>query len=76
MDIKVEKADPKVKANFAKRAIQHGPIVYCLEEIDNPDYENAALTGNTTFEGKFLTDPSNRIYSIQTDNGLNYIPYL
>jgi uncharacterized protein len=29
------KANPKVRANVGKVAIQRGPIVYCLEEVDN-----------------------------------------
>jgi uncharacterized protein len=29
------KANPKVRANVGKVALQRGPIVYCLEEVDN-----------------------------------------
>lgn len=75
MKIKVEKSHPNVKANIGKRAIQRGPVVYCLEEIDNPDYENAVLTDNTTFNGDFNSNRLNGIYYIWTDNGLNFIPY-
>lgn len=75
MKVKVEKSHPNVKANTGKRAIQRGPVVYCLEEIDNPDYENAILTDNTTFNGDFNSEHLNGIYYIWTDNGLNFIPY-
>lgn len=75
MKIKVEKSDPNVKANIDKRAVQRGPIVYCLERIDNKDFEKAVLTENTVFSGNFIPDQLNGIYSIESDNGLNFIPY-
>lgn len=75
MEIKVQESNAHVKANMNKRAIQRGPIVYCLERIDNSDYENALLTENTTFYGTFVTNQLNGIYSIKSDSGLNFIPY-
>ena len=38
MPVEIVAADPHVKENFDKRAIQRGPLVYCMEEIDNPEY--------------------------------------
>lgn len=35
MPIEMMKANPKVRANAGKVAIQRGPVVYCLEEVDN-----------------------------------------
>ena len=35
MPVEVVSADPKVKADFGRVALQRGPIVYCLEEVDN-----------------------------------------
>lgn len=35
MPIEVMKANPKVRADAGKVAIQRGPIVYCVEEVDN-----------------------------------------
>jgi DUF1680 family protein len=28
-------ADPRVRADYGKAAIQRGPLIYCLEEVDN-----------------------------------------
>ena len=28
-------ANPNVRQNFGKQAIQRGPIIYCMEEFDN-----------------------------------------
>ena len=38
MPVEIVAADPHVKENFGKRAIQREPLVYCMEEIDNPEY--------------------------------------
>jgi DUF1680 family protein len=35
MNIKRVKAHPCVRANMGKVAVQRGPVVYCLEEVDN-----------------------------------------
>lgn len=35
MPVEVIQANPKVRADAGKVAIQRGPLVYCLEEIDN-----------------------------------------
>lgn len=38
-------ANPKVKVNEGKVALQRGPIVYCFEEVDNRDvYETMKIT--------------------------------
>ena len=30
-------ADPRIRADIGRVALRHGPLVYCLEAIDNPD---------------------------------------
>jgi len=53
MDMPVEKvsADPRVKQDVGKRAIQRGPLVYCLEEIDNQkDFSQLKINKDTRFE--------------------------
>ncbi|MBN1303027.1 MAG: glycoside hydrolase family 127 protein [Anaerolineales bacterium] len=39
MSIKIRKAHPKVKGHQGKVVVSRGPIVYCLENIDNPDVD-------------------------------------
>ncbi len=56
MDMPVEKveADPRVKQNIGKRAIQRGPLVYCMEEVDNgKECDQLSITPQTTFESTF-----------------------
>ena len=35
MEINIVQSNPNVRQNFGKQAFQRGPIVYCMEEIDN-----------------------------------------
>lgn len=35
LQIEIIQANPKVRANAGKVALQRGPLVYCLEEVDN-----------------------------------------
>ncbi|MEM2741327.1 MAG: glycoside hydrolase family 127 protein, partial [Nitrososphaeria archaeon] len=37
MKVKLMTAHPCVTNNFNKVALKYGPIVYCLEQVDNPD---------------------------------------
>ena len=62
MPVEIVAADPHVKENFGKRAIQRGPLVYCMEEIDNPEYfDQIQLSPSTTFQTAFVSDILNGI---------------
>lgn len=57
MPVEIVAADPHVKENFGKRVIQRGPLVYCMEEIDNPEYfDQIQLSPSTTFQTAFVSD--------------------
>lgn len=79
MPVEQVAADPRVKANDGKRAIQRGPLVYCMEEIDNPStYAKAALSEQTEFQTTFDVSLLGGIVRIDaTTNGqtLHLIPY-
>lgn len=65
MPVEIVAADPHVKENFDKRAIQRGPLVYCMEEIDNPEYfDQIQLSPSTTFQTAFVSDILNGIKTI------------
>jgi DUF1680 family protein len=54
-DMPVERvySHPKVKDNVGKVAVQRGPLVYCVEEVDNGvDFDSLCLP----LEAKFLTE--------------------
>lgn len=56
MEVEVVEADPRVKENVGKRAIQRGPLVYCLEQVDNPIIEKAFITSEMSFTTARNTD--------------------
>jgi len=39
MSIKLRRAHPKVQGHAGKGALTRGPLVYCLESVDNPDVD-------------------------------------
>ena len=53
MPVKMVAADERVKADEGKRAIQRGPLVYCMEEVDNQDYDNVVLSSSSTLNPAF-----------------------
>ena len=79
MPVQMVAADPRVKEDEGLRAIQRGPVVYCLEEADNAEgFDSLFLTENTRFETSSLPDKLGGIMEISAVNGagrLTYIPY-
>ena len=79
MPVEIVAADPHVKENFGKRAIQRGPLVYCMEEIDNPVYfDQIQLSPSTTFQTAFASNILNGIKTIKTNGraqSATFIPY-
>jgi DUF1680 family protein len=56
MPVEMVAADPRVKEDEGKRAVQRGPLVYCVEQVDNPAFSQIALRPDTKFTTAF--DPS------------------
>ncbi|HZJ57584.1 MAG TPA: beta-L-arabinofuranosidase domain-containing protein, partial [Clostridia bacterium] len=51
------RANPMVRANVGKVAVQYGPIVYCLEEVDNgPNLHALVLPEDSKLEATFKED--------------------
>lgn len=79
MPVEMVAADPRTKEDEGMRAIQRGPLVYCLEGIDNEGvYEDAALSASTKFEDAYNGDLLGGVQTITATTGeqvLNYIPY-
>ena len=49
MPVEIIAANPKIKENLGKRAVMRGPLVYCMEECDNPDFSDASVNNGTAF---------------------------
>lgn len=79
MPVEVMVADTRVKANEGRRAIQRGPIVYCIEEVDNPSIAEALLAPNATYTPTFDSTLLGGCTTISTTdangNTLKFIPY-
>lgn len=79
MSVQVVAADPRTKEDEGLRAIQRGPLVYCIEEVDNPDdFDGLVISENAEFETTFEKDLLNGVVTIDAkvgDKELKYIPY-
>lgn len=80
MSIQRRFAHPKVKGHAGKVALTRGPIVYCLESIDNPDVDIfTAQLDASTLQDEFIPDLLGGcvvIHAKTTDGRpLKFIPY-
>ena len=51
MSVKLVKADDRVEDDLGKRSFEYGPVVYCVEETDNPDdFDTISLSGNMVWD--------------------------
>ena len=81
MPVNVVRAHPLVQANIGHIAIQRGPIVYCLEEVDNHhlQYGNIELSADTQFQVKYQKDLLDGAITLTTpsagDESYTFIPY-
>lgn len=78
MPVKAVAADPRVAEDRGKRAVSRGPLVYCLEGIDNPDYDDAQLSEETVFDTGYDSGLLCGMQTIEARTGgqvLRFIPY-
>ncbi|RNC66168.1 glycoside hydrolase family 127 protein [Proteiniphilum sp. X52] len=78
MPVEVIAADPRVKENTGKRAIQRGPLVYCMEEIDNPSFDNLFLSPDMEFTSNFNESLLEGIVTISAgkdSDSILFVPY-
>lgn len=79
MPVRQVAADPRVKEDEGMRAVCRGPLVYCLEEVDNAgDFDGLKLSSDTSFETEFndgLLCGVQTIKAVTDTQTLNFIPY-
>ncbi len=57
---------PEVRANFGKVAIQRGPVVYCLEEVDNgKNLHSICLAPEAKLQARFEEDLFNGVVVLE-----------
>jgi uncharacterized protein len=65
MPVRLVKANPEVKADFGKVAVQRGPIVYCAESADHTGSVLTMIIDSTTLiTGAYKPDLLNGIYTL------------
>jgi DUF1680 family protein len=80
MSIRLRRAHTKVRGHAEKAAVTRGPLVYCLESVDNPGIDIfAEQLDPASLEEEFIPDLLGGCVVIQarTTNGksLKFIPY-
>ncbi len=80
MKIKTRRAHPRVKGHAGKVALTRGPLVYCLESVDNPDVDIfTAQLDPASLRDEFVPDLLGGCVLIhgRTTDGkpLKFIPY-
>ena len=71
-------ANAKVKDDSSKVAFEYGPIVYCAEEIDNPQISNISVPNsiNVNIEKEAVLSDKVDAIKVKTDNDdFTLIPY-
>ncbi|MDD4189848.1 MAG: glycoside hydrolase family 127 protein [Mangrovibacterium sp.] len=83
LDIPVEqiKADDRVSEDRGKRAIQRGPLVYCLEQTDNKNINLDETTINqdavfSVLPGEGKLENMRILITKNKDHKLTFVPYL
>ena len=69
MDVKRLIANHKVEDDHGKSAISRGPIVYCIEGVDQEDHKvfNKYVPENAKFEANFRSEKLNGIVELETE---------
>ena len=80
MSIRLRRAHPRVKGHAGKVALTRGPLVYCLESVDNPDVDIfTAQLDPSSLRDEFVPDLLGGCMVIHgnttDDKPLKFIPY-
>lgn len=71
-------ADPRVKENTGKGAVQRGPLVYCLEQADNGSLDEVSIGQHAQFsvlQGTGKLEGMNILKTRSHNRELTFIPY-
>lgn len=74
MEVKMVKTDDMVEENRGKTALEYGPIVYAIEEIDNPNIDEIVLNKSDVYNVKMEKDLLKGVNTLTNDK-LKAIPY-
>ncbi len=74
MQVRRVLASPEVAENRGKAALEYGPVVYAIEETDNPGMDNLALSPDAAFEVALEPDLLGGVNTLHNEQ-LTAIPY-
>lgn len=78
MPVEVIEDDARVRENTGKRAVQRGPLIYCMEEVDNKFFDELSLTKDTKFKESFEPDLLKGVVAINASvnsDSIRFVPY-
>ena len=78
MPIELVKSNVKVKQNLGKVAIQRGPLIYCIEEVDNENIDDIKIDSRMRFLSEYKSNLLNGCVAIigkKDDKKVVAIPY-
>ncbi|MDF9830124.1 beta-L-arabinofuranosidase domain-containing protein [Parabacteroides sp. PF5-6] len=64
MPVRQVVADEKIEGNRGLTTITRGPLVYCMEEVDNPGFDKVKITPATTFTAEKRPDLLNGVHTL------------
>lgn len=66
MPVQILASHPWVESNVNKVALKRGPMVYCLEQVDNPEHDvwNIGIAEKTRLTTKWMPDLLNGVVTI------------
>jgi len=70
MTTELVKSNPEVRENDGKVVVKRGPMVYCFEQVDNPDVEILNIEVLDDFEEKYIENLLGGVVQIKV-NGLD-----
>lgn len=73
MEVRTVKANEKVEEDKGKLSLEYGPIVYAVEEVDNPKFDEISVSANDEFTVQ-KEDILEGVNTISNDK-LKAIPY-
>lgn len=80
MPVEMIISDSRITGNLGRRALQRGPLVYCIEQVDNPDIDinNLTLSSKNKFsvvEGEGILKGIKKLQTGTGKDKITFVPY-
>lgn len=75
MPVRLVRADTKVIQNTGRVAVAKGPLIYCMEEVDNPGMSEYAVTDRSCFTARRSDELQGAVTLLDMTYGGVFVPY-